>query len=166
MLVGQRSDHPCATSEPQGLDRLYVWHRRRRPERAGWAVHGVEIAPDRSLRRLWTHVGSSDFAYPNSNLVTTHDASGQPGLVILPLDGEDPQLLLLDSGSGEVVDRIPFDAVPYFTMPVVVGERIYLASRNDAVLVFEPDRPSVWAVYRRVGFVPSILGPLRRRLSS
>ncbi len=116
--------------------------RRRRPERAGWVVHGVEIAPDRSLRRLWTHVGSSDFAYPNSNLVTTH------------------------SGSGEVVDRIPFDAVPYFTMPVVVGERIYLASRNDAVLVFEPDRPSVWAVYRRVGFVPSILGPLRRRLSS
>ncbi len=127
----------CGEADETNRTRLFAWVRRGKADPPGWLARGFEIAPDRSLAPRWTYIEDNDeTVFRNSSPVTTTADDGA-GLVIFAVQGAaSSYLILLNAETGARVDKIAFPGAPHFTMPLVVGDRIYFATRGEGIYVF------------------------------
>ena len=163
ILVNKNRDREgyCGQYANPNYTRLYLHERDAAEDHQGWTMSAFNINPDYNMVPKWTYHRNDGTEYPNSNLVTTYSNNGVPGLVIFVVEGTySSYLVLLNSETGKLVDQIDFGGRVKFTMPLVIDEKIYLATTNR-LKVFKRPRDFL-DLYKR----HSVLAKLFRKIGS
>jgi len=148
----------CGQTERAGFEKLFSYDWEGDSPTTGWIASSFRVARDHSLSPHWTYERDDDTSFVNSSPVATTAPAGESGLFIFPVVGPDSsQMVILNSADGSLVDQIQFEGQPHFTMPVIVGDRIYLATTGGGIQVFEPN---IWTLdsYRQHSWLLGMLG--------
>lgn len=156
----------CGDAPLPGHRRLELYELRDRGPRAnGWVVASFDVArgPGLGLERRWEHRGDMAYRPHIASPSLTIDPDGMAGLVFFTVHERDDatasRLLVFDAGDGRLIDRAFFVGTPHFSMPLVVGERVYVATSLHGLKVFERSQPlldlvratPVWRALRGLG---------------
>ena len=136
-LASDAEAGPCEGWTAAGLEPIhfYTWSRPKRE--TGWVAASFVLGRDREPKPLWAHERADGTAHLFSSPVFTQAPEGQTGLAIFPVAaGSSGRLVILNAETGDLVDEIPFDGLPHFTMPLVVGDRIYMSTWLGGMYVF------------------------------
>ncbi len=150
VLLTRRADREgyCGNINDPAYERLYLFDIPEQDERAGWGMNAFSISDNYQLTKKWSYVRDDGTTHSHSNMVTTYTDGGDPGLVVFVVeDSSLSHLVLLNSQAGELIDQVGFSGRVHFSMPLIVDEKIYLAT-TDGIKLFRRSESFFELVHR------------------
>lgn len=116
--------------------------------KSSWSIHSFTVTKD-SIQKDWQYDAKRVSRLPNSSAAASKGKGENDGLVFLPamLNREkDPKtntfkplmsrLYVFQLADGKLIDKIDFSGEPHFSMPLIVGNQVFIATKENGLRRF------------------------------